>query len=72
MKFRRVLAQILGEVPGGSGADAEVRVRKVPEDSGAEVRSGSGRFRCRLSGQDPEGSGRRSVRVRKVPVQIPR
>ena len=47
--------QILGEVPEGSGADAEVRFRKVPvqwlgevpEGSGADLRWGSGRFRCR-------------------------
>ena len=37
--------QILGEVPEGSGDDAEVRFRKI--------RSGSGWLRCKYAGQDP-------------------
>ena len=42
----------LGEVPEGSGADAEVR---FPQDSDAEVRSGSGGLRCTYPGQVLEG-----------------
>ena len=53
------------EVPESSGADAEVRFRKVPvqrlsqvpEGCGAEVRSSSESLRCRYPGQVPEGSG---------------
>ena len=59
----------IGEVPEGSGADAEVRFRKVPVQRLGQVLEGSGadtevrfrRFRCR-----------RWVRFRRVPVQIPR
>ena len=42
MKFRRVLVQILGEVPEGSAADAEVRFQKVPVQSFGQVPEGSG------------------------------
>ena len=68
--------QILGEVPEGSSADNQVRIPS------AEVRSGSGRLRCRYRGQDPEGSSTEvrwdsgadtwvlSLRFRKVPVQM--
>ena len=47
--------QILGEAPEGSGADAEVRFRKVP---------------VQRLGQVPGASGADyQVRIRKVPVQ---
>ena len=56
--------QGLGEVPEGSGADTQVRFRKVPVQM---RRSGSGRFRCRYLGEVPEGDA--EVRFRKIPVQ---
>ena len=58
--------QILGEVPEGSGADAEVRFRKVLVQRLGQVTEGCGadaevrRFQCRrctYPGQVAEGSG---------------
>ena len=45
---------ILGEVPEGSGVDAEVRFRKVPVQWLGQVREG---LRCTYPGQVPAGSG---------------
>ena len=41
-RFRKVPVQRLGEVPEGSGADAEVRFRKVPVQRLGEVPEGFG------------------------------
>ena len=54
--------QIIGQVPEGSGADAEARFREVPVQRG---------LRCTYTGQVQEGSGT-EVRFWRVPVQIPR
>ena len=66
MKFQRVLLPILSEVPEGSGADAEVKFRKVPvqihigevpEASGADAEVRFQEFPVQRLGQVPEGSG---------------
>ena len=73
MRFRKVLVQMkvpvqrLGQVPEGSGADNQVRIRKVPVQGLGE------RFRkvsVQRLGQVPERFGAHTqVRFRKIPVQ---
>ena len=57
--------QRLGQVPEGSGADNQVRIRKVPVQRLGEVPEDSG------LGEVQEGSGA-DAEVRKVPLgQVP-